>query len=266
MTSRGGDTDLDELFQLPLSEFTAARNALAKTAGKDAGAIRALEKPSVPAWAVNQLYWGDRRAYDKLIQAAERLRAGHAQALSGKKVDLSTIELQHKAALKVSADLVRGILARAGDPATPATMKAVIDTLQALPGGGQAGRLTKPLAPLGFGALGALMKGRTTPRKLAEVVTFAPPKPRPSEVAEEARRAKAAAEKRLKELDAQSARLRKTLAAARTAFEKAERVRAGLEEDLQAASTELIARRGELERVEREARAIDQERARLKTT
>ena len=97
----------------------------------------ALEKPSVPAWAVNQLSWRDRRAYDKLIQAAERLRAAHAQTLSGKKVDLSTIELQHKAAVKVATDLVRGVLAAAGNPATPATMKAVIDTLQALPGGGR---------------------------------------------------------------------------------------------------------------------------------
>ena len=266
MTSRGGETDLDALYQVPLGEFTAARNALAKTAGKDAGAIRALEKPSVPAWAVNQLYWRDRRAYDKLIQAAERLRAAHAQALSGRKVDLATIELQHKAAVKVSADRIRGILAGAGDPATPATMKAVIDTLQALPGGGPAGRLTRPLAPLGFGALGALMKGRTTPRKLAEVVTFAPPKPRPSDVAEDARRAKDAALKRLKDLDVQAARLKKALTSARAACDRAERRRAALEDDLQAASTELVARRGELEQIERDVRAIDQERARLKAT
>jgi len=266
MASRGNDTDIDQLYQLPLGDFTAARNDLAKAAGKDAGAIKTLEKPSVPAWAVNQLYWHDRRGYDKLIQAAERLRTAHAQSLSGKKVDLATAELQHKAALKTAADLVRRALSRAGDPATPATMKAVIDTLQALPGGGTPGRLTRPLAPLGFAALGALMKGRTTPRRLADVVTFAPPKPKPDEVAAEARRARDAAAKRLKELDGQAVRLRKAAAAARAAFERAEQTRAGLEDKLQTAAAEMVARRTDLDRIEREARAIDQERANLKTS
>lgn len=265
MAPRGENSEIDRLYQLSLAEFTAARNEHAKTAGKDAGAIKALEKPSVPAWAVNQLYWRDRRTYDRLIRAAERLRAAHAQALGGRKIDLPTIELQHKAAVKAAADSVRAVLARAGDPATAATMKAVVDTLQALPGGGPPGRLTKPLAPLGFGALGALMKGRTTPRRLAEVVTFAPPKPKADQLAAEAQRAQEAAKKRLKELDAQAARVKKALAAARAAFDRAERERADLEQKAQAASDEMIKRRSEVERVEREARAIEQARARLVT-
>jgi hypothetical protein len=266
MTGRGDDKEIDALYQLPLGEFTAARNALAKAAGQGAGrVIRTLEKPSVPAWAVNQLYWRDRRAWDKLIRAAERLRAGHAQALSGRTADIATLELQHKAAVKAAADSVRGVLARAGDPATPATMKAVVDTLQALPGGGPPGRLAMALAPLGFGALGALMKGRTTPRRLAEVVTFAPPRPKPDELAEQARRAKETAKKRLKELDAQASRVKKTLASARAAFDRAERARADLEDKLQASSAETARRRADVERAEREARAIEQERARLVT-
>jgi hypothetical protein len=179
MASRATDTGLDRLYQLPLSGFTEARNLLAKAAGPGGAAIKALEKPSVPAWAVNQLYWRERRTYDRLIRASERLRAAHAQALSGKKIDLPLIELQHRAALKEAADSVRRLLASAGDAATQATMKAVVDTLQALPGGGAPGRLTKALAPLGFGALGALMKRGATSSSLAEVVTFAPPKPKP---------------------------------------------------------------------------------------
>ena len=46
---------------------------------------------------------------------------------------------------------------------------------------------------LGFGALGALMKGRTTPRQLADFVAFAPTKPKADEIAEAARRATEAA-------------------------------------------------------------------------
>lgn len=259
------DEPIDRLYQLPLSEFTAARNELiAQTAGQGAGAVKALGKPMVPAWAVNQLYWRERRPYDKLIRASERLRAGHAHALAGKKVDLAMLELEHHAAVKAAADAVRRLLARAGDPATPSTMKAVIDTLQALPGGGQPGRLTKPLAPLGFGALGALMKGAATPKSLAEVVVFAPPKPTVDERAEADRRAKDAAAKRLRELDPQAARVKKTLASVRAALERAERARAARDAQLQAASLEVTRRRADFDRVDREARAIDQERARLK--
>jgi hypothetical protein len=257
---------LDQLFQLPLSEFTAARNLFAKAAADGGAAIKALEKPSVPAWAVNQLYWRDRRTYDRLIKASERLRAAHAQALSGKKIDLPMIELQHRAALKEAADSVRRLLASAGDAATQATMKAVVDTLQALPGGGVPGQLTKALAPLGFGALGALMKRGATSTSLAEVVTFAPPKPKADEVAEAAIRAKDAAKARLQELDRKAPALKKTLAAARAAFEKAERARADLDQKIQAATAELADRRLAWERADRDARVVEDERTHLRKT
>jgi hypothetical protein len=224
---------LDTLYQVPLAEFTAARNALAKTAApSEAGAIRALAKPNVPAWAVNQLYWRERRTYDALVRASERLRAAHTRSLGGKKPDLAMLELQHGAAVKAAAEAIRVILARAGDPATPATMKAVVDTLQALPGGGAPGHLSRPLAPLGFGALGALMKGAATPKTLAEVVAFAPPKPaKPTINEREAadRQARADAAKRLRELKTQSTRIARELSAARAALQRAEREQATLE-------------------------------------
>ncbi len=59
-------SDIDDLFQLPLTEYTAARNALAaslKAAGraKDAMAVKALPRPPLSAWTVNQLYWRHRK-------------------------------------------------------------------------------------------------------------------------------------------------------------------------------------------------------------
>ena len=66
--------DIDSLYQLPFGEFTSARNELAKKSGKAGADIKALEKPSVPAWGVNQLYWRERRTYEKLIRASERVR------------------------------------------------------------------------------------------------------------------------------------------------------------------------------------------------
>ncbi|HZI44113.1 MAG TPA: hypothetical protein VFD53_02770, partial [Ilumatobacter sp.] len=35
--------------------------------------VRALQKPSVPAWAVNQLFWRSRPVYDELIARAEEI-------------------------------------------------------------------------------------------------------------------------------------------------------------------------------------------------
>ena len=44
------DDKIDELYALPLADFTAARNALAKTLkGDEAAAVKRLEKPSVVA-------------------------------------------------------------------------------------------------------------------------------------------------------------------------------------------------------------------------
>ena len=79
---------LDRLYRLPLSEFVTARNALAKESGADAAEIRSLQKPSLPAWAVNQLYWQRRDIYDDLIARAQDLRATHDATLGGKRADL----------------------------------------------------------------------------------------------------------------------------------------------------------------------------------
>ncbi len=257
------ERDIDKLYQVLPGEFTAARNTLAKSAGKRGAPIKALEKPTAAAWAVNQLYWNDRRAYEKLIRASERIRAGHAQVLKGKTVDLRALETQHSAAVKNAAEQVRAILSRAGDPATPATMKSVVDTLQALPGGSEPGRLWKALAPIGFGAFGALMKGAVSSKALAEVVTFAPPKPKADELAEAARQVVLAKEKRLRELETQAKKASQALAAARDKFDRAERVRAAAEVSYQKTVDAAKRLASDVARLERDARAADQERARL---
>ena len=56
---------MDALFKLPLAEFTGARNDLAarlKREGRanDSNFVKALAKPSISAWAVNQLHWNHR--------------------------------------------------------------------------------------------------------------------------------------------------------------------------------------------------------------
>src|SRR4030095_8701644 len=73
------EADLDALFSLPLAEFTAARNTLAgqwKQGGRrsEADLVKALVKPSVTAWAVNQLYFKHREEFDRLIATGELFR------------------------------------------------------------------------------------------------------------------------------------------------------------------------------------------------
>ena len=82
--SRGLDAEIDRLYQLPLAEFTGARNELAKQPGKRGAEIKALAKPPVAAWGVNQLYWHRRPEYDALVDAAQELRRAHAAVLAGK--------------------------------------------------------------------------------------------------------------------------------------------------------------------------------------
>ena len=74
------DHELDELYGLPLEDWTRARNDLAARLKKahqseDADAVRALRKPSVVAWAVNQLARREERAMRDLLAAGDRLRS-----------------------------------------------------------------------------------------------------------------------------------------------------------------------------------------------
>ena len=70
MSTTGLDSEIARLYQLPLADFTSARNALAKQAGARAPEVRALQKPPVAAWAINQLFWQTAMTYDRLIGAA----------------------------------------------------------------------------------------------------------------------------------------------------------------------------------------------------
>jgi hypothetical protein len=149
------DSDIDRLYQGALADFTAERNALAKRAGADASAIRALPKPSVPAWAINQLYWQKRPVYDQLLERADDLRATHQAALRGKRTDLRGAGEAHEEAVEEALKATLGLMAASGQPVTDATKQAIATTLRSLPGDEPPGRLSRPLQPRGFEMLAA---------------------------------------------------------------------------------------------------------------
>jgi hypothetical protein len=167
-SKKGAHDDVDALFQLPLTEFTAARNALAgrlKKAGDAAEAdrIKAIGKPSVPAWAVNQLFWKHRIAFDRLLDAGERFRKAQTAQLAGKSTDLrAPLEERRTALSELSAHAAR-LLAEAGNTGAPDTMRRITTTLEALstyagiPDTPQPGRLVDDVQPPGFEALAALV-------------------------------------------------------------------------------------------------------------
>jgi hypothetical protein len=155
------DSPIDRLYQLPLSEFVTARNALAKESGADAAEVRSLQKPSLPAWAVNQLYWQRRDVYDDLIARAQDLRATHDATLSGKRPDLRGASRAHEDAVDAALKATLGLLAGDGQPVTEATRQAVATTLRGLPADEPPGRLTRQLQPRGFEMLAGAPRGGT---------------------------------------------------------------------------------------------------------
>jgi hypothetical protein len=151
------EREIDRLYQLPIAEFTAARNALAKEAGgPDAKRIKALAKPSTSAWAVNQLYWRDRAAYEALVDAAERLRKAHRSVLAGQSANLRDADDAHRQAQKAALSSALRLLKETGQNVSSATQTEMSRTLEGLPVEGPPGRLVKPVIPEGFAALQGL--------------------------------------------------------------------------------------------------------------
>ncbi len=115
--------DIDALYQGPLSEFTAGRNALEKRVkaeqGKEArAAIKALEKPSVSAWAVNQLYWRYRGEFDRLLRTGDDLRASQQKRMAGRDVDVNAAIDARREALSKLMGRAAAILEEGAPPAT----------------------------------------------------------------------------------------------------------------------------------------------------
>src|SRR5258706_10449288 len=86
------EDDVDELFRLPLAEFTDARKILTARLKQDgrgdqSNRVKALVKPSISAWAVNQLYWKHREAFDRLIATGQRFREAQTSRLAWKVAD-----------------------------------------------------------------------------------------------------------------------------------------------------------------------------------
>jgi hypothetical protein len=167
--------DLDRLYGLPLDEFTSKRNKLAAALRKEgnkeqAELVKALKKPTVAAWAVNQLVRKERMKIRALTEAAEQVRKAQTKLLEGGSPE--PLQEADRRFSKVSADLrdaAGALLAQAGHPASEALLERIRQTLRAAVLTDlerlKRGTLVEELSPAGFGGLvGGAKKAKARPR------------------------------------------------------------------------------------------------------
>ncbi|HLQ33232.1 MAG TPA: hypothetical protein VK457_11130 [Chloroflexota bacterium] len=159
--------EADQLYSLPLAEFTPARNALAtrlRKQGDRAGsaAVKALAKPSISAWVLNQVARRQAELVERLLNAGQALGKAQQALLGGH--GQSEFREATQAEREAVAQLVRAaaaVLAEDGHAVTKATLDRLEATARAAatdPDSGaqlRAGRLTTDLDPTGFGGLTA---------------------------------------------------------------------------------------------------------------
>jgi hypothetical protein len=168
MSTEVGDLDaaLAALYQLPLEQFVATRDQLARrlrAAGdRDrARQVAALRRPPVSAWAANQLAHAAPNALAELLEVGAALRQAQQDALAGQPGaarQLRTASTHLRAAITRLGARAETLLVRSGHAASDATLARLAATLQAAATGDEAtraalaqGRLPGDLDPAGFG-------------------------------------------------------------------------------------------------------------------
>jgi hypothetical protein len=148
----------DELYDLPVGEFVAARDALARSlkAGDDregAAAVAALRKPTRSAWALNQVARRQPALLDAYLDAVSALRRATDDALAGDASGIRPAQQDERAAIDAVVEAATRHLEGAGEAASAAVVDRVTDSLRAAGADDdaattvRAGRLVVDLSP-----------------------------------------------------------------------------------------------------------------------
>jgi hypothetical protein len=156
--------DVEDLYGLPLDRFIPERASLARglrSGGEreQAAIVAALRKPSVAAWAVNQLIRTQRREVQELWAAGDALRDVQASVLGGgaDARALRSAADDERAAVDALVASARGLLSSGGHELSPVTVERVAETLHAAALDDEArgqvteGRLVRELRHVGLG-------------------------------------------------------------------------------------------------------------------
>jgi membrane protein involved in colicin uptake len=243
------DAEIDRLYDLPLDEFTAARNELAKRLTKEGDAesaerVRTLVKPSVPAWTINQLARRNPEAVRTLLNVGARLRAAQERSLRGEPAadELRGAQAEEREAVRKLTQQAGALLRDAGRPATAATLDRVSSTLRAAalaePGRTllRDGRLDDEVEVSGFDAFSELQVPKSRGKAGAAKTDDLAERRRQKREAERRRRE---LEKRVRELSARAESAEREAERARKAAAEAESIAAERRREADAAAAEL---------------------------
>jgi hypothetical protein len=241
-----GDERIDELYGLPLDEFTAARNALAKEVRASdpeaAERVKALRKPSAAAWALNQAVRREPGLLKEFLDAAGELREAYEALLAGgEREPVEAATSREREAAGTLADAAQ----EAAGGGSPGLRDRVASTLRAAVADDEAraeleaGRVVREREAVGLGPLGAApSKGASKRSRAAERDRAA------RRELDEAREQEQRAQRRARDAGQSMAAVKERAEAAMEALERAQRE----EERARAAAEEAAA---EVKRVER---------------
>lgn len=234
------DAEIDRLYGLPLDEFVRERDELARSLGREghrdeAARVKALRKPTVGAWALNQAVRRRRVETDALLATGRRLRAAHEDLMSGGDPAVLRETMEEERSLTTAlADCAEAIASETGKSG-PALRDRVRATLHAAavedevreelsagrfvrereavglglvesPGGSTTAPAKRPAARSRRERGGAAGPARTPAEDSSAVDTRRPPEPAPP--------AEAAPDPRLVEVESALAEAREALASA----------------------------------------------------
>jgi hypothetical protein len=170
--------EADDLYGLPLDAFVPERDALVKRLradgrGDEANEVKALRKPSVAAWAVNQVVRTQPKESRALWQAGDALIAAQEALLAGKgdAAALRTAVEDERAAVDGLLEAARGLLTGEGRDLGETTLERVRETLHAGAIDAEAredvaaGRAVRERAHAGLGPFGAAPEAAPVARR-----------------------------------------------------------------------------------------------------
>jgi hypothetical protein len=201
-----------DLYGLPLEQFTQRRNALARELRgsgerEEASRVSKLRKPSVAAWAVNQLIRTQKRDINAMFKAGDELVRVQADLLAGggdRGSLRKTVEAE-RTAVDALVNRARGLLSAGGAELSAGAVEQVRDTLHAAAldedarAQVSAGCLERELRHVGLGSLasGPAPVGGAAPARPAGAKSGRPDAARKRAEAAAARRAATQAQRRL---------------------------------------------------------------------
>ncbi|MEA2418024.1 MAG: hypothetical protein QOE60_230 [Thermoleophilaceae bacterium] len=168
------DEEVGRLYGTPLDEFVYERDQLARRLTQEgdrnaAAYVKALRKPTVGAWALNQAVRRRRAETDALLATGQRLRAAHEDLLAGgdPAVLRETME-EERSLTSVLADCAEAIASETGKSG-PALRDRVRATLHAAAVDEAAreelaaGRFVREREAVGLGPLGGELSAMAPP-------------------------------------------------------------------------------------------------------